>query len=240
MSETLNLAVRPAQRTAARVAGAILLLAMAISMLAEFVGLGGVEISNDAAVTARSLVQSEAMVRLAVVGHLICFISDIALAAALYVILRPVSRGLAACGAFLRLADGVILALSVVPLLIALRLLGGAPYVQSLGAEGLQSLARLMLGVRAEISSIGWVFLGLGQAVFAWLWLRSRYIPRILAAWGVFASLLLGLAPLVFLAWPQIRAAVGMAYMAPMFLYEVPLGVWLLIKGLRSPASVSA
>lgn len=28
----------------------------------------------------------------------------------------------------------------------------------------------------------------------------------------------------------------GMTYMVPMFFYEVGLGVWLMVKGLREPA----
>jgi hypothetical protein len=31
-------------------------------------------------------------------------------------------------------------------------------------------------------------------------------------------------------------AAVGLAYMAPMGLYEFGLGLWLLLKGLQAPA----
>lgn len=227
--------VQPAQRTAARIVGAILLVAMAVAMFAEFVGLGAIEISDDAAVTARSILASEQLVRIAAVAHLLCFVGDVAIAAALYVVLRPVNQGLAAFGAFLRVTDGVVLAMSTVALFAVLRLLGGAPYLQSFGAEQLQSLARLLLGVRADAMSLGWVFLGLGQAVFAWLWLKSGYIPKLLAGWGIFASLLLALTPLALMVAPGLRGVVGIAYMAPMFFYEVPLGIWLLVKGLRAP-----
>ncbi|RAK60185.1 hypothetical protein DJ021_10420 [Phenylobacterium hankyongense] len=225
--------VQPSQRTAAQIAGAILLLAMASSIFAEFVGLGAIEISDDVGATARSIVASEQLVRIAAVTDLVCFVSDVAIAAALYVVLRPINRGLAAFGAFLRVADAVVLAMSTVALFAALRLLGGAPYLQSFDVEQLQTLARLLLGVRADTMSFGWVFLGLGQAVFAWLWLKSGYIPKLLAAWGIFASSLLALVPLALMVLPQIRGAVGMLYMAPMFFYEVPLGIWLLVKGIR-------
>ena len=39
--------------------------------------------------------------------------------------------------------------------------------------------------------SIGFVFLGLGSAVFSYVWLKSRYIPKALALLGIFGSLLL-------------------------------------------------
>jgi hypothetical protein len=46
------------------------------------------------------------------------------------------------------------------------------------------------------------VLLGLGSAVFAYLLMRSRYVPRFIGAWGVFASLLLALASFAFILFP--------------------------------------
>jgi hypothetical protein len=37
------------------------------------------------------------------------------------------------------------------------------------------------------------VFFGLGSTVFAYLWFKSRYIPRWLAALGIFSSLLVAI-----------------------------------------------
>ena len=38
---------------------------------------------------------------------------------------------------------------------------------------------------------------------------------------------------LAILLFPGLAAVVGMAFMAPMGIYEVSLGLWLLVKGLR-------
>jgi hypothetical protein len=56
-----------------------------------------------------------------------------------------------------------------------------------------------------------------------------------LAAWGIFASLLLTIATLATMVFPILWERVGMAYMMPMGLYEVGLGLWLLIKGIQVP-----
>ena len=71
--------------------------------------------------------------------------------------------------------------------------------------------------------------------MFSWLWLKSRYIPRALAVWGIFASSVLAFGTLAIMLFPRL-GVVGLTYMAPMFFYEVGLGLWLLIKGLRIPA----
>jgi Domain of unknown function (DUF4386) len=69
----------------------------------------------------------------------------------------------------------------------------------------LQALARLFTSLQGAGYLVGLVFFGLGPTVFAYLWLKSRYIPRALAALGVFSSLLVvvvTLAIMVFLVAP--------------------------------------
>jgi hypothetical protein len=58
---------------------------------------------------------------------------------------------------------------------------------------------------------------------------------RTLAAWGVFSSLLLAIGALAIMVFPGLAAVVTLAYMAPMGVYEVALGVLLLVKGVRAP-----
>ena len=82
--------------------------------------------------------------------------------------------------------------------------------------------------------TVGFVLLGLGSAVYAYLLLKSRYVPKALAVLGIFSSLLLSLGTLAIMVFPGL-GAMGMSYMMPMGLYEVGLGFWLLIKGLQSP-----
>lgn len=226
--------IEPEQHTAARVAGLIYLIAMATSMFAELFLRSGL-IVRDAAQTAINIEAAERMFRLSSVIHLLTFASDAALAVALYIVLKPVNRGLALLAASWRLADCAILAVNVLNDFAALRFLGDAEYLRALDPVQLQVMARVFLSIGAAGFQIGFVFLGLGSAVFSYLWLKSRYIPRPLAGWGIFASLTLAFVTLAALLFPRLGSAVGLAYMAPMFFYEVGLGLWLLVKGLRVP-----
>jgi hypothetical protein len=227
-------AIESEQRTAAKVAGSIYLIAMATSMFAELYARGPLIVRGDAAQTAMNIAAAEGLFRMASVIHLVTFASDAALAVALYVVLRPVSRNLALLAAFWRLADCAILAVSVLADFTALRLLSDSSYLKAFDAAELQALARVSISTGAAGFQIGFVFLGLGSTLFSFLWLRSRYIPRALAAWGIFASLLLACGTLAILLFPGL-GVVGLSYMAPMFFYEVGLGLWLLTKGLRAP-----
>jgi hypothetical protein len=69
---------------------------------------------------------------------------------------------------------------------------------------------------------------------------KSRYVPRALAGWGIFSSLLLVIGSLAMILSPWFAANASMIYMVPMFFYEVPLGLWFLVKGVQAPTAKEA
>jgi hypothetical protein len=73
--------------------------------------------------------------------------------------------------------------------------------------------------------------------VFAFLLFKSRYVPRVLAGWGIFSSLALAIGSLAEILFPWFSANASMIYMVPMFFYEVPLGAWFLVKGVQVPTA---
>lgn len=224
----------------ARVAGCIYLFAMAVSIFSQEFILGRIVVSGDVAATAHNIVRSEGLFRLGIVLDVVTFATDVIIAWAFFELLKSVDRALALLGAFLRIADGAILAVTTFSGLVTLRLLSGADYLQAFDTAQLQSLARLFVSARGAGFSVGFVFLGLGSTLFAWLLFRSRYVPRALAGWGVFASALLALGSLAEMLSPWFAANVGLLYMVPMFFYEVPLGLWFLIKGVTVPGAAGA
>jgi hypothetical protein len=234
-SGTTHLAIEPVQRTAAKTVGFLYLFAMAISIFGESVR-GRLILPHDAVQTASSIAASEALFRLSIVGDLIIYVCDIILFWGLYVILKRVNKDVALLGAFFRLVETAILVVTTLTAFIALRLLSGADYLRVVDTVQLQALARGFLSVYGIGLSVGFVFLGLGSAVFSYLWLKSRYVPRGLAWLGIFGSLLMAIMSLLTMVFPVVWDRVGMAYMMPMGLYEVGLGLWLLVKGLKAPS----
>jgi hypothetical protein len=231
-----RLTIEPVQRTAAKTVGFLYLFAMAISIFGESVR-GRLILPHDAVQTASRIAGSEALFRLSIVGDLVIYVCDIILFWGLYVILKRVNRDVALLGAFFRLVETAILGVTTLTAFIALRLLSGADYLRVMDTAQLQALARGFLSVYGIGLSVGFVFLGLGSAVFSYLWLKSRYVPRGLAWLGIFGSLLMAIMSLVTMVFPVVWDRVGMLYMMPMGLYEVGLGFWLLIKGLRAPVT---
>jgi hypothetical protein len=84
-------------------------------------------------------------------------------------------------------------------------------------------------------SSEAAIFFAVGSLLFSWLLLRGRMIPIALAWLGVFASILwiVGL-PLQLVG--VLPDSITWFIYLPMAAFEIPLGLWLLIKGVAMSA----
>lgn len=234
MTDTVTQA---AQTRAATLAGAMFLFVNATGIFAE-VFVRGSLLSGDATQVAQNIINSERLYRLSIAGDLIMLTGGVVLIWALYLLLRPMSRELALLAVLLRIVETAVSVGATVASLIAVRLLGSADYLSAFEAgerHGLSRLARVAFGVGQDV---GFIFLGLGSAVFAYLLLRSRYIPRVLAGWGIFASLLLATYNLVIIVFPTVTALMYVS-LVPMGVYEIATGLWLLTKGAKLQGSAT-
>jgi hypothetical protein len=225
------------QRTAAKVAGIAGLLTMAIVVFANYGLLNPLIVPGNLAETARNIVAHEQSFRIIVICFLIYSAGVVVLLTALYVILKPVNQGLALIGALFRLVFALLWLLTTLNLLSALRLLGSASYLQVFEADRLHALARLHLGANFDDYYVGLPFFGLAATVCAYLWLKSRYIPKGLAVFGVISSAWCVICAFVFLIFPHFNKIVNDYWFdSPMAVFEMALSFWLLFKGLRPSA----
>ena len=229
-------ALEPTQHSAAKLAGYLYLLQMAVAIFGEMFVRDRL-IVGDAGQTAQNILAHERLFRFSIAGDLFVYTGVIVLVWALYVVLRQVNRNLALLAVLFRLAENAVLCAATVNAVIALRLLKGADYLKTFEPAQLQSMARLALNAQGYTMMVGFILLGLGSTLFAYLFLKSGYIPKALAVLGIFASLLLALVTLSVIIFPALGSVLGLSYMAPMFFYEVGLGLWLIFKGIKEPAA---
>jgi hypothetical protein len=232
--------IEESQRKAARVVGFCYLFAMALGIFAVSYVRGHLIVPDDAAKTAGNIMVHERLFRLGIAGYVLCMLSDTALLTALYVILKRVNQNLALFGACLRLVETVIGVTATLSSFDALRLLSGADYLHAFRTDQLQGLARIPISAFGAGVNISFVFLGLGSTMFGYLWFKSRYIPRALAALGVFGSMVLAIGSFSFIIFPKLADWAEPGYFAPLGIFEVAMGFWLLFRGLRPSGSSSA
>lgn len=212
------------RRSVVRWAGLLYVLQMATAIFGESYVRGRLFVRGDVAQTAKNIAASEQLFRVGIVADLLTVVAVVILLWALYVILEPVNRELALLAAFLRLMENAVIAAGAINAFSVLRVAGTTDF----------AMVRLFYAAQGSGLRIGFIFCGLGSAVFSYLWLRSRFIPRAFAMWGIFASLLLAVITLAGFVFPALATTLGLTYMFPMFVYEVGLGLWLLFRGIAT------
>ena len=222
------------QRKAARVVGFAYLFALPPAIFAEFYVRAHLIAVGDAAQTARNITANERLFRVGTASNLTVFAINVVLIIALYVVLMPVNRSLALLATGWGLIETAILVFVTLRDFEVLRILSGADYLQAFEPSRLQALARLSLSAHADAYNVGLVLAGLRSTAFCYLWFKSRFIPTALAAWGMGASFLMGASAFAFIISPELAKLVSVAfYGAPIFFFELTMGFWLLLKGLR-------
>ena len=225
------------QRTAAKVAGVAGLLAFVLVVFGNYVLLGPLIIPRNAVDTARNILAHETQFRLALICFITYGIGAVVLSTALYVILAPVNRGLALAGALFRLVFAILWLIAPLNSLSALRLLGDTPYLKVFEPDRLQALARVQIAASFDDYYVGLPFFGLAATVCAWLWLKSKYIPRGLSIFGVIGSAWCVFCAIVYLIFPDFNKIVNdYIFDTPMALFELVVSFWLLFKGLKPVA----
>ena len=223
------------QIKAARVVGFAYLFAIVPAVFAEFYVSSQVMVSGNAVQTALNIIANELLYRLGIASNLLVFAVDVILITALYVVLKPVNRNLALLAVFWGLIETATLVVVTLNDLDVLRLLSGAEYLRVFEADRLQALAKLSIGAHGDVYNVGLVFSGLRGIVFCYLWLKSGLIPKALAVMGLFSSFLLAICTFAFIIFPELSRVITVEYYGgPIFVFELTMGIWLLLRRLPS------
>jgi hypothetical protein len=234
---------------AARIAGAAYLITNVTAEFNLLFARPRLFVAGDLGRTSSNIVAHAQLYRVAIVMDLLTVAGCVILNLALYELLAPVHRSLARLGAFWRLVEQAVYAATAVGSFAVLSVLSGADYTQAFEPRQLQALAQLLSVARASGFFIAMLFLCLGSAIYFYLLVRSRYIPRALAYSGLVATALgvsylftrflfpasVATATAAVLALPLVAQVPIALILVPIFSFEFTIGFWLLVKGVRIP-----
>ena len=225
----------PLQLKAARLAGLLFLIAMATGLFAEFYVRfpSTLIVSGDALKTTNNIIAHERLFRIGIANNIVTFAIDVVLIWALYLLLKRVNRSLALLAVFFRLIETTLACFAIINSYVAMQFINDSP-TKLFDLNQIQFLS-LLHSIYALTFVIVAVFLGLGSILFNYLFYKSGYIPKILAGWGIFASLLLLTSQFAIIVFPAVENKIIPACYGPIALDEIALGVWLLFKGAKIP-----
>jgi hypothetical protein len=220
--------------TNARVAGTTFLLYIVTGITSMI--LFGQAVSGDGiAAKLAAIAQHQTLLRVTILLTLLQAGYALALGVTLYALTRDADPDLALMAMCCRLGEGLVILVAPVRTLSLLAVATGGVAADAAMANALGGLLLKAGG----LGTIAAVCFGAGSALFSYLFLRARSIPAALAWLGLLASALWVVAlplqlagllggPVTYLVW------------IPMFVFEVWLALWLLIKGVAPDRTLSA
>jgi Domain of unknown function (DUF4386) len=213
----------------ARIAGFTFLFYVAAG-IASLVLFGRAASGEGIAAKLAGIAQHASDVRIIVVLDLLQCFSALVLAVTLYAITREQDPDLAMLALTCRVGEGVIGATGI-PSTLGLLWLATAAGTSAPDTAAAHALGAFFLKGNVALTA---TFFAVGSTLFSYLLLRGRMIPIPLAWLGVVASVLLvvGL-PLQLAGF--LRGPLNSLMWLPMLAFEVPLALWLLIKGVAIP-----
>ena len=218
--------------TNARIAGFTFLFYIAVGLAAMVLSARATGGEGIAARLA-SMAQHATDIRVVVVLTVLECFSALVLAVTLYAITREQDPDLAMLALTCRVSEGVIGGASM-PATLGLLWLATTTDAKAPDIGAAHGLAAFMFKVDASSPLIAATFFAVGSMLFSWLLLRGRMVPVALAGLGVFASVLLVIGlPLQFAG--VLHGTVAQLMWLPMAAFEIPLALWLLIKGVATP-----
>jgi magnesium-transporting ATPase (P-type) len=193
---------------------------------------GRFEVPGNFAETAHRIMGAELLYRFGLSCQLITCLCCMVLAMGLYVAVKPIDKNLALFALLFRMTENILGAAFSIITFAALKLYLGVDSANGFDAKQLSIYMGLLSTAYSVASLVGMIFLGMGSILFFYLFLKSKYIPKIISAWGVFASVLATIVAFACLYWPQYSKPLELGW-APIGLAEISVGLWLLIKGLN-------
>ena len=215
-----------AYRTTAKVVGALYILGFVVGIAGSALGTPG----QLDTVSTRSM-----MIAIGALLWVIAAAGDAAHGVMMFSILKKNNERIALGYLSARLVEAAIIAISALFILLQIPL--GVEFLKASasGTSYLQSLSTLFAQSQAYTYQIGMVALGMAGLTLCYGFYRAKLVPQFFIIWGFigYVSFLIG----------SMMEILGfnlqLLHTLPGGLWEISIGVWLIVKGFNSTAFVS-
>ncbi len=177
-------------------------------------------------------------VTIGVLLKIIAAMTSAGIAIAMYPVMKGSNAGLALGSVVFRALEAVFYIVGVVSLLSLLALSQQFATAGVADRTSLQAIGNLLVSVRDHAALVGVFAFCLGAFMYYYLFFQSRLIPQWLSGFGIIAIILMMAACVLSLfSGNRITSYIPLAF--PIFLQEMVLAVWLIVKGFNPSAVAS-
>jgi Domain of unknown function (DUF4386) len=217
----------------ARVGGVLYLIIIVIGLFGEAFVRDRLIVAGDAAATAANITSHESLWRFHIAAELFLLICAVVLLLIFFALLRPVSRNLILLAVFFNLVAIIIEAATTMRLVEALFPLGNAGYLKAFTPEQLYALASLSLKSHGYGFGVSLLFFGCFCVIVGYLIFRSGYLPKTIGILMQVAGVCYLTNSFALILSPAVANRLFPAILVPVFIGEVSLCLWLLVKGVN-------
>lgn len=223
----------------ARYSGAALLATIIIGILSAVFLVKGIDInlSADVLATAENMQDAELRLRAKAYIAILTLVLEAIVSVGFYLLLRKAGPLLAGSCLFLNLAAAVLALLGAMFAMNGAEIASNAAYVDM--ANESQRLLLTGLQVTSDYTSfhLSLIVTTAANAGFFYLFLKSGLIPKLVAGWGVFASVFVVTAIIARDFFPVLgHGGITAAFMVSNLVALIAAGLYLAIKGVRTQA----
>jgi hypothetical protein len=235
-----NRAVDTSLHKVVKVAGFMFLFAFIVPTLNWAFVLSKFIVPGNFIATGNNIMLNDLLFRIGISIELIMSIGLVVLGVTLYIILKSVNKNLALLALSWKLIEASIVAIITFGSFIVLQTLTGDTFMKVFTVEQLQASAGFLLNKHTALYSIPMVFLGLDMMLFSYLFLKSKFIPGILASFGILSFALILVLSIMYIVVPQYAAMPinQIIFWFPSGIFEIIIGIWLLSKGLKIQSQI--
>lgn len=229
------------QRKSALVAGTSLIIMALAAFFSYGFAHGSLVVQGDASATFNNIKSSNMLFKAEIFGWVIILITDIVVAWAFYIFLKPINKSLSLLGAWFRLTYAAMLGIAILNLIFVLLLSKSTDYLSLFKIDQLQAHMMLFLEAFESIWSIGLIIFGGHLMIVGYLVFKSDRIPRVISVLLLFASIgyiVINLFNTILSQYDAVISILKIVFNVPMILGELGFGIWLLFRGGKVPKGV--
>lgn len=167
------------------------------------------------------------------VGKIITAMGVLLLTILLYTALKKQNKVIARWAFGLRLTEVAVFAVIVMSAFGLLQMSQEYTTAGTMDSSYLVTLGSVFFEAMDYASAVNMLFFSLGALLFYYLFLKSKYIPKLFSVWGLVSTALAFGGTLSILLGYSLNMIVYLIAFLPILPLELGIGIWLTIKGFK-------
>ena len=219
-------------KSLARIAGFCYLIVIVTGLFSEVFVRQALRVPNDALATAYNIQSNEMLFRWGFVADLINFVIGIPTILIIYHFFKKSNKIILQIALALVIIQTAIIAINLLNQITPLLLLGNDAYLNTFQQNQLATLSLLSLNIQSQGYGIGLVFFGFYCVLIGYVIFKTNAIPKIIGVLYAIAGLCYLINSFTMFLSKGFENPFFVYFAIPIFIGELSLCLWLLIKGI--------